>query len=245
MEISEPRQAFPNQKWASVYASEGVWAFRLFSKPLVRDIVLQIYTQLRRNADTQDQYSYVHSLARIIDLVHPSQKIQTAVMAYPINAVPTLRKRLANLGYNIGPSGEESMYLDASMAIDYVKQINKRLDKEHRFYFEFAVQHRISWRVGFTMRTTGYDADDQTMYPGEDYESLGIASDGSVFYNGKETRYISDPEDYAAFMGFRTWGILVDLYAGHIALVVDGKVQPPAFGTGASHYDIATQKLQK
>ena len=213
-------------------------------KPLVREITAQAYNQLKRSQINNDDLSYVQTLARIIDLVHQGPKIQLSTMAFPLNAVAILRKRLMNLNYNVTTT-EEAKTINHASALDYLKQINKRLEREHRYYFEFAVPRRASWRVGFRLREGTYFPDDQMIYPGQDNDSFGISFDGSVYYNGKSYKYIDDPEDYTAFTGFRTFGILVDLYIGSILLVVDGKIKGPAFGAGANHYEGEIQRMQK
>jgi hypothetical protein len=179
-------------KWAAVYASDSLWASRLLHKPLVRDIIIRTYSQLRLRDESLllgiDSVSYVQLLARTIDLAHPNQKLQTVVMAYPFNAIQTIKKRLVQLGYNLGSSSEDSPNLDLKSVIDYVKQINKRLDTEHRFYFEFTTPHRMAWRVGFTSSCGSYGLEHQQKYPGQDDMSLGISHDGYVFFNGQKTR---------------------------------------------------------
>lgn len=58
-------------------------------------------------------------------------------------------------------------------------------------------------------------------------------------------RYNEIQEDPLFFMGFRTFGIMVDLYDGRIQLVVDGKLQPVAFGAEAPAFDRAEQRRQR
>lgn len=243
-EVSAPKNEDPGQSWCSVTSSDGVWATRLFAKPLVRDIVIETYTQLRLNMDDGDRYSFVLVLARMIDLVHPSQKIQTAVMAYPANGVIIIKKRLLALGYNLGPTTEDSALLDASRTVDYLKQINKRLEKEHHFYFEFSSPNKVEWRVGFTTEFRGYNAKEQSKYPGQEAASMGIGSDGMVHFGGKSVKFVENLNSSTG-SGLRTWGLLVDLYFGHISLVSDGHVLGPVFGAGATHFTPAIQKQQR
>jgi hypothetical protein len=181
----------------------------------------------------------------MIDLVHPSQKIQTSVMAYPANGVMTIKRRLLKLGYNLGPTTEDSALLDATLTVDYLKQINKRLEKEHHFYFEFTSPNKVGWRVGLTTEFRGYNAKEQAKYPGQDAISMGIGADGMVFFGGKSVKFLESLNDLPGSAGPRTWGLMVDLYFGHISLVSDGRVLGPAFGAGATHFSPAIQKQQR
>jgi hypothetical protein len=45
--------------------------------------------------------------------------------------------------------------------------------------------------------------------------------------------------------GIRTFGLIVDMFAGSIHLVVDGKIQPPAFGKSAIAFSESEQEAQK
>ena len=241
VELTNLTAETPKDMWAGTIANASLWAVRLFSKPIVRDVVIETYSRLRLAQD--DRFSYVQTLARIIDLAHSGQKLQTLVMAYPNHAVPLLKKRILALGYSLGTTAEDSMTLDLSTTLDIVKQVNKKLEKDHRFYFEFSAPHKVPWRVGFTLK--GYTTQELLGYPGQDDQSFGFASDGAVHFEGKGTKYIDDPTDYSATSGMRTWGILVDMYFGNVSFVVDGKLLSPAFGAGATHFPSLVQRQQK
>jgi hypothetical protein len=236
--------AFPGQTWATVFVSGALWAGKLALKPLIRDVATQIFNQLKRSQINNNELSYVQTIARVIDLVHHGPKIQPSTMAFPLSAVALLRKRLISLGYTIS-TPEEAKIINHPTAIDIIKQIIKKLERGHRYYFEFAVPRRSIWRVGFRMREGTYFPDDQMIYAGQENDSFGIASDGCVYLNGKVFKYIDDPEDYTLFTGLRTFGVLVDLYLGSISLVVDGKIKGPAFGAGANHFEGEMQIMQK
>jgi hypothetical protein len=242
--VGSSNLAFPGQEWATVFGSDGLWAGKLAWKPLVRDVATQVYNQLKRSQINNDELSYVQTLARMIDLVHQGPKIQPSTMAFPLSAVALLQKKLISLGYAISIP-EEAKIIGHSAAIDIIKQMIKKLEKGHRYYFEFAAPRRSTWRVGFRMREGTYYPDDQMVYAGQENDSFGISSDGYVYLNSKAFKYIDDPEDYTVFKGFRTFGVIVDLYMGSILLVVDGKIKGPAFGAGANHFDGAMQILQK
>ena len=183
MEITDIRYAAPNQKWATAYASEGVWSARCLSKQLVRDIVIQTLQQVKLNQDNGKSFSYLHSLARIFDLVHPTQNVQSAIMAYPINAISILKKRLASFGYHSMPN-EDPNVLDNIQTAEYIRQINRKLDKEMRAYFEFTVPHRVAWRIGFSIHPGTYSQEDQTHFPGQVANTFGIGSDGNAYFEG-------------------------------------------------------------
>lgn len=242
--VGSANQAFPGQVWATVYGSAPLWGGRLELKPLVREVAAQIYNQLKRSQINNNELSYVQTLARVIDLVHEGAKIQPSTMALPLSAVTLLKRRFLSLGYTISIP-DEAKGINHSTAVDCIKQIIKRLDRGHRYYFEFAVPRRSVWRVGFRMREGTYFPDDQMTYPGQESDSFGISSDGLVYLNGKSYKYIDDPEDYSTFTGLRTYGVLVDLYLGSILLVVDSKIKGPAFGAGANHFEGEIQRNQK
>jgi hypothetical protein len=105
---------------------------------------------------------------------------------------------------------------------------------------------------------------DNQRYPGQDKYSLGICSDGNVIYDGQEYKYthqlcfliltkssftklesyIEDPHDPLFFMGFRTWGLRVDIKMGTMCLVINGKDQKIAFGKGADMFSEQVQEWQ-
>ncbi|RKO94582.1 hypothetical protein BDK51DRAFT_15469, partial [Blyttiomyces helicus] len=233
-----PPPVLPPQEWACAYSTAGPWSARLMARPMIKNIVAQTFAQLRLNADAADAaaLSYVQILARLVDAIHPSHQLQATVLAHPLYGPSILRRRLVALGYDVGPGGEESNLIDGRLAVDIVKQLNKRLEKEHRFYLEFSTPDNAAWRAGFSV-SNSTDQNDHTRYPGQDEFSFGFGSDGSVLYNGESYRYIDDPQDPLFFMGFRTWGLLVDLFHGSISLVVDNKTQPVAFGHGSVVFD--------
>ncbi|KND01565.1 uncharacterized protein SPPG_03365 [Spizellomyces punctatus DAOM BR117] len=230
--------------WGCVYATAGVWKVRLMARPTAREMVKQTQDQILTYRGQSEKYSFVQLLARLVDAVHPSHQLPAAVLAYPLYGVSVLKRRLAALGYDVGVGGEDSSILDTRTALSYIAQINYRLQREHRFYFEFSTPDKTAWRVGLSMARR-IQASAHARYPGQDEYSFGFSSTGHIFYKDEEYPYAEIQEDPLFFMGFRTWGVLVDLYDGHINLVMDGKVQPPAFGIGAAAFDKAEQTRQR
>ncbi|KAI8925687.1 hypothetical protein BC831DRAFT_498185 [Entophlyctis helioformis] len=92
----------------------------------------------------------------------------------------------------------------------------------HRFYFEWTTPPRTKWRVGFvTMR------------------HIQIYIDSEAF------KYVDDLRTGPSLGGTRTWGIFVDMHAGSIHLVADGKMFQAAFGRGAPSFDAYEQDRQR
>ncbi|KAJ3300337.1 hypothetical protein HK104_001755 [Borealophlyctis nickersoniae] len=232
-------------EWECAYATAGPWLNRLMARPTVCELVLRTLAQLESQVSSPvaDELSYVHLLARVIDAVHPTHQLQASVLAYPLSGVSILKRRLISLGYNVGPGGEESTTLDAKTAVSIVKEISMRLETEHRFYFEFSAPDKTPWRVGFVSAKYMLE-DDHNGYPGQDEFSVGFSHDGTVHWNGKRRSYTNKPDDSLFFMGTRTFGVLTDLYAGTIRLVIDGKLQTVAFGAGASAFKESQQEEQ-
>ncbi|KAI9102807.1 hypothetical protein DFS34DRAFT_576986 [Phlyctochytrium arcticum] len=228
------------EEWGCVYATTGIWRARLMSLPTIRDIVKKTQGQIISHMSNPTPISFVTHLARLLDVVHPSHHLAASVLSYPLYAAQLLKRRLVSLGYDV-PGGEEAPGMDSKMAMSIVGQVNGRLAKECRFYFEFSVPDKTSWRVGFTIspQTT------HKTFPGQTSTSFGFCSTGQIFHNGQSYPYTTLADDPLYFMGSRTWGVLVDLYDGWIALVVDGKVLPPAFGVGASAFERAEQRTQR
>lgn len=62
--------------WTSLYGTNGIWKARLLAKPLVRSLCKQAMDQL---AEDTSNRSCLVTLARIVDLVHPSHTLQAQV----------------------------------------------------------------------------------------------------------------------------------------------------------------------
>ncbi|KAJ3161365.1 hypothetical protein HDU86_007147 [Geranomyces michiganensis] len=253
-----PPQTPPKYEWGCVYGTAGPWRARLLSRPTIRELVRQTHEQivdLRRQEGGGDAYSYAHLLSRLIDAVHPSHQLPAAVLSNPAHAAVIIKRRLRYLGYSTAhpnapvyaqpPTGDEAMPFDAEHALGVISQIADRLRREHRFYFEFSAPDRTSWRVGFSIAKR-VNASSNARYPGDDEESFGFASTGEVYYKGLPHPYVKLQEDDSMyFMGFRTWGVVVDLYEGRLYLVNDGQLQPVAFGRGAAAFTRQEQRRQR
>nr|KAJ3421640.1 hypothetical protein HK105_002847 [Polyrhizophydium stewartii] len=224
------------ERWFTVYATSGPWAVKLYSKPLVTEVVNQGLEQIRHLHKDTDTFSYVHILSRMVDMVHPTHQLQATVLAYPLYGVQILKRRVAALGYDLGNANEDSVLLDHKLAADILRQIHKRLEKEQRFYFEWTSPPRTKWRVGL-MTGRHIHSTDHNVYPGQDAFSFGFGHDGQIFNDGESVKYLEDYSQVAALGGVKTWGLVIDLFHGSLHLVVDGKMVQAAFGKNAAHFD--------
>ncbi|KAJ3412016.1 hypothetical protein HDV05_001397 [Chytridiales sp. JEL 0842] len=243
LEFSVADKVPPNSSWGCVYATQGAWNLRLLSKPMVLNMLQQTLDRLRFETNA-DKVSYVCTLARILDLAHPSHQLQSSVLAFPLNANYILKRRLVALGYDISPAAEDNSSIDEKFSIDILKQIIWKLHGEQRFYFELTAPEKAVWRAGF-VTTANYKESEYSHYPGEDDQSFGFGSDGSIYYKGVSYPYIPQKEDRKRSNGFKTWGIIVDLYYGALSLVVDGREYPPGFGRGAKAFPLDVQDAQR
>ncbi|KAI8921425.1 hypothetical protein DFJ77DRAFT_163161 [Powellomyces hirtus] len=239
--------------WGCIYATAGPWRARLMSRPTIRELVRQTQEQVigLQRSGLGDNYSFSHLLSRLIDAVHPSHQLPAAVLANPGNAAAIIKRRLRTLGYNtalgLGATTgqqEDGTPFDAESALGVILQIGARLQREHRFYFEFSAPDKTSWRIGFTAAKK-VNASAHARYPGDDAESFGFASTGEIFYQGTAHSYVNLQDDSMYFMGFRTWGVVVDVYEGRIFMVVDGELQHVAFGSGAMAFSRHEQRRQR
>ncbi|KAH9253017.1 hypothetical protein BASA81_009022 [Batrachochytrium salamandrivorans] len=221
------------ERWYTVYGTCGPWAIKLYSKPLVHDLVIQALEQVMHISKNADSYSYINILARTLELVHPTHQLQATVLAFPLYGIQILKRRILSLGYYLGNTNEESMVLDHKLIIDILKQIHLRLEKEHRYYFEWTVSPKTKWRI------------DNNTYPGKDSFGFGFGYDGLIFMDGESIRYVIDIAQSISLSGIRTWGLVIDFHHGAIHLVIDGKIEPPAFGRNASAFDANEQKRQR
>ncbi|KAL2916170.1 hypothetical protein HK105_204261 [Polyrhizophydium stewartii] len=232
------------ERWFTVYATSGPWAVKLYSKPLVTEVVNQGLEQIRHLHKDTDTFSYVHILSRMVDMVHPTHQLQATVLAYPLYGVQILKRRVAALGYDLGNANEDSVLLDHKLAADILRQIHKRLEKEQRFYFEWTSPPRTKWRVGL-MTGRHIHSTDHNVYPGQDAFSFGFGHDGQIFNDGESVKYLEDYSQVAALGGVKTWGLVIDLFHGSLHLVVDGKMVQAAFGKNAAHFDQYEQDRQR
>lgn len=233
------------KEWSCVYATSGPWAAKLHAKSLTKAICDQNMNSLKlKDIATKDtEFTYIHVLARLFDLVHPSHQLQAAVLAYPLYGVQILKRRILALQYEIGGGNDENTFLDHKLTTDLVRQLQKKLEREMRAYYEFIVPYRANWRVGLgsSSRTSQYR---NFGYAGKDSYSFGFSNKGCIIINDVEYRYIENLSDSATENHLKVIGIITDLYQGSIQLVVDGVTYPPAFGRGSS-FPIEEQERQR
>ncbi|KAI9141422.1 hypothetical protein BKA69DRAFT_1139007 [Paraphysoderma sedebokerense] len=228
-----------DNNWICAYASHGVWNSRLLSKPLIYDVVRHTRIQIEQRGRNESG-SYLLVIARLLDLVHPSHTLQSLMIAYPLNAFSILKKRLSSLGYElraniltIGTHIEEVANVNATFAIDIIGQIENRLAKEHKYYFEFSCSDKVPWRAGFaTLKCTRNTK--PSSYPGETRGSFGVCWDGILLYNGESHDYFDDFSRVKPAKSLKTFGIIIDLYEGTISLIDETNSAKVAFGPGSS-----------
>lgn len=241
--------ALPGE-WNCIYASQGPSARRLVGKQLATTIIKRNYEHLSEKVSTPENYSYNCMLARAIDLVHPTHQLQAAVLAFPHNAGTVLKRRLVALGYDTstGTSTANEDVGGGSGAADYLfakyvlKQLVECLLRQQRFYFEFQVPEKASWRVG--LQNANFVAESEhARYPGDDEYSFAFGSEGNIYYKSRVAPYLI--QRIPAVLGSKTYGILLDLFNGYITLCTDGKEHPIAFGRGATAFTPAEQEIQR
>ncbi|KAJ3345005.1 hypothetical protein HDU91_007491, partial [Kappamyces sp. JEL0680] len=233
-----------SMKWHCVTSTSGPWAIKLYSKALVRSICEQtlVGLKLQETLPTKDaDFSYVNILARLFDLVHPTHQLQAAILAYPMYGAQILKRRILSLSYDIGGANEENVVLDHRLTMDLARQMQKKLEKEMRPYFEVIVPYKTSWRIGFGSSSKMTTVE----FPGKDSHSFGFGQNGNIYINDTEYRYLDNLTDTATENQLKVVGVLVDLYHGTIHLVVDGITHPPAFGKGASSFPPEEQERQR
>jgi SPRY domain len=238
-------------KWYSVYNTCGPWALKLYSKPLQRDLVQTTLEQMKQ-VSKDIEYSYLSIICRILDCVHPSHTLQANVLAYPFYSNQILKRRLVLLGYDtLSPSEESLFVLDNKTAIDILRQVDKRLEKEVHAYFEFAVPYNTTWRVGLVIAKK-YVSFEHEKYPGDNEYGFGFGHTGKIFANGKEFKFKTFNLSYAdslcgspTFENSKIIGILINLHEGSISLVSEGEVYPAAFGKDALAFDKTEQERQR
>ncbi|KAJ3272756.1 hypothetical protein HDV01_005284 [Terramyces sp. JEL0728] len=234
-------------EWNCAFATSGPWGVKLYAKSLVRDVVVQTMSQLKMKQDSpakDTDFSYIHIIARLIDLYHPSHQLQASVLAYPLYGTQILKRRISSLGYNFGGANEDLAVLDFKTVSDIVKQINTRLETEMSVYFEFSVPFRANWRAGLSVAGR-VSARVSKGYPGNTSFSFGFDNNGELLINDTRFPYTTSLCSTPTLNHTKTIGILTDLYEGNICLVVENQVLPPAFGKGAMAFDAHEQERQR
>lgn len=217
---------------------------KLYSRPLVKELVTQAYNQIKHLNVENETFSYVHLLARLLDLAYPTHQLHASVLAFPLYGAQIVKKRIAALGYEIGSSNiEESSHLEYKIVVDVLRQMCHKLEKEHRFYLEWTTFPTVKWIVGFKVaeRVRNDDSD----FAGSDSHSFGLSSDGYVHIDNESHGYHQPHLKMEALTGFRTCGFLIDLHKGCIQLVAEGRIISPAFGIGAAMFSQEEQERQR
>ncbi|KAI8914438.1 hypothetical protein EDD86DRAFT_186711 [Gorgonomyces haynaldii] len=234
------------QKWYCVYASQGPWTSKQYAKPMYKEFVMQTLEQVKQ-ISKEGEFSYIHCISRLLDLIHPSHQLPANILAYPLYSAMILKRRLIQLQYDLGSQNDEqasNFVLDHKLALDILRQIERRLDKDLRAYFEFLVPSKAIWRVGLAVATRciSYVHD---FYPGKDDASFGFDPLGNCIVNDTQTMYLESMQHSASTNNTKTIGIMVNMHAGNIHLVVDGKLQACGFGRDAMHFEEQERERQK
>ena len=139
-----------SDEWYCLAATSGPWAIKLFSKSLIKSICDQTASSLKaveKNA-VEYEYSYLHMIARLFDLVHPSHQLQAAILAYPLYSTHILKRRIQALGYTLSSNNDDSTFFDHKAASELIKQLQEKTDKDMKCYFEIIVPYKANWRAG-------------------------------------------------------------------------------------------------
>lgn len=208
------------------------------------DIVRQAEKRLTvQRFQSLDCFSYLHFIARLLDVVHPTHTLQGIALSYPLYATTILRKRATLLGYKL-PS--DMFAFDLRVASDLVEQMRVRLESLHKNYFEVTFPSNIHARMGLVSSKFALQSE-HFKYPGQEQYSFGIDSDGTIHWKGQQRQFLnmSVPEEGDLSFEFVTLGILVDVYEGSITIIKDGDAEElPAFGDG-SYWDDTDQEFQR
>ncbi|KAJ3321197.1 hypothetical protein HDV06_004540 [Boothiomyces sp. JEL0866] len=203
------------------------------------------------SANKDSEFSYIHIIARLMDLYHPSHQLQASVLAYPLYGTQILKRRIFSLGYNLGATNEDLAVLDFKTVSDLVKQVNTRLEAEMSVYFEFCVPFKANWRAGDLLLNLGLSVAGRISsrlskgYPGNTSFSFGFDNSGELLINNSRFPYTLSLCSTPTQNYTKTIGILIDLYEGNISLVVENQTLPPAFGKGALAFDSHEQERQR
>jgi hypothetical protein len=233
----------PNQ-WYCIHATGGSWATKLSNKPLIRNILGEAIKGIRSFNGKESDYSFIPIIARLTDLIHPTHQLQSSVLAYPLFGSQLLKRRLQLLAYDLGPGNEDVLTLDNKFAHEIMKQMQKRLEKEMRAYYEFSVPYKTTWTVGLTNSNSVSMLKDLGR-PGTEKRDFGLCSNGNLLYMGKEYPYTDTFMDDSTLEQYKILGFIIDLYLGTVQIVCNGTILPAAFGKGAKSFSKEEQDLQQ
>lgn len=115
----------------------------------MKSICDQTAISLKDQDPNKTDISYIQILARLFDLVHPTHQLQAAILAYPHYSAQMLKRRILSLGYDMGVSNnDETTLLDHKVTTELIRQLQRKLEKETKTYFEFIVPFKSQWRIG-------------------------------------------------------------------------------------------------
>lgn len=214
-----------NTDWLTVYATNGPWGLKLFSAASHKDIVQSALVSISQGNN------HLLLVARVIDLVY-STHLHSQLLAYPMLRQQIFKKKIITLGYNV-----EEMVTGDKMFRFVLERCLSKLSAKLQVYHEFTVNTALPWRAGLTSTSNTL----VNTFAGATVNSFGFCSSGCILYKNIQSHYITIESTTIAKQ--ETFGILTDLSLGSISLVVDGKVQPAAFGFN-SKFSLEEQSIQ-
>ncbi|KNE73311.1 hypothetical protein AMAG_17479 [Allomyces macrogynus ATCC 38327] len=161
--------------WATVFATRGLTRGLLGSRPVLLNLLysaLRTAQAARAAGDTTT--SFLHVLARALDLLHPGHHVLADAIAYPLYAQGVLKHALTALGYdaclaappNPGLASPASHYVDNSImgspgpaiavssaqtAVKVLSQLVDAIERQCRVHFQFSIPKgatATAWRAG-------------------------------------------------------------------------------------------------
>jgi hypothetical protein len=176
-------------KWLCVYNTCGPCALKLYSKGIHKDVVQSTLAQLKLVPKEFD-CSYIHTISRLIDFIHQTHSLQSNILSYPLYSNQLLKRKLVSLGYDtLSPPEDPTFTIDNKTAIEIIRQLDKRLEKDTRAYFEFTVSANANWRIGYIVAGK-FLSFEYEKYPGQDLFGFGFDHTGAIHVGGKEFKYI-------------------------------------------------------
>jgi hypothetical protein len=215
-------------RWGMIRCVRGDWLKRRTDLDVIKGFLRQEIVSLSQKEVGRD--AALRSLARFLDAVHPTHKLHARVLADQRNAVVIVEARAKELNYDIPGGSLKSLMRNERLfkgsVLDVLAQIEARLARLDRFYFEARPPKETGWAVGLSFGSSSSAAAEREGFPGAHAGaySMGLQQSGVVFWNGESKAY-STP-----LYGATTVGVLVDLKQGCVTFYCDGKDLGPAFG---------------
>jgi hypothetical protein len=231
--------------WFSVYSVAAISSKFQFCKTLRREMVNHSLAHIQ-SMENHENVSFIHFLGKIIEFVYPTHQIQSSILANPMYCSQILKRRFVQLGFDIGWTQDEfsPVTFDQKTAVELLKMMGKRLEKETRIYYEFTIPYKCPWRIGLIEEKTQASHNVRT-YPGAEINSFGFENTGDIYTNGRAYKYTSCLSDTPTFSNVKVIGIMIDIFAGRMHLVSEGKIGPPAFGKDAISFSAQEQERQR